>query len=191
MNNRLIFFPVYLLLFLLASGWNNKEDHFKESRYFYFGNPVKFAAVPLDSLPKPLGWINDFENLFSGSQEKVLDSIIKDFEKKTTVEIAIVTLDSNMVDYSDFNDFIVEIHNHWGIGKKYKNNGVVIGISAAYRRIRISNGYGIERILTDVETKSIIDNYILPHFKNGDYFGGTLSGLNSLIGKLNKEYKNQ
>jgi uncharacterized protein len=68
--------------------------------------------------------------------------------------------------------------------KKEKNNGILILISTGHRRIRISNGYGIEKILSDTETKEIIDTIILPEFRNGEYFNGTKKGIIALKDKL-------
>jgi uncharacterized protein len=79
------------------------------------------------------------------------------------------------------------ISNTWGVGVKGKDNGILIGISNGYRRMRIQNGYGIEKIISDEETKEIIDKYFIPYFKNGDYYSGTLTGLTRLIALLNSK----
>lgn len=76
------------------------------------------------------------------------------------------------------------IANNWGVGKKGKNNGILIGISTGLRTIRIQNGYGIEAKLTDAETNKIIEDIILPKFKNGNFFEGTKSGLLALMQKV-------
>jgi uncharacterized membrane protein YgcG len=76
------------------------------------------------------------------------------------------------------------IANNWGIGKKGKNNGILIGISTGLRKIRINNGYGIETKLTDTETKKIINDFILPEFEKGNYFEGTKNGLLALMQKV-------
>ena len=65
-----------------------------------------------------------------------------------------------------------------------KNNGVLIGISATLRKIRISNGDGIKAKLLDVETKEIIDTVIIPEFKKGDYFIALKSTIFELIQKI-------
>ena len=142
-----------------------------------------------DSLPHRVGRINDFEKLFSKKQEKTLDSIIADYENKKAIEICIITIDTTLTTKKNFDDFVLFTHNMWEVGKKVKENGIVIGISTTYRQIRISNGYGIENILTDSETKQIIDNDFIPLFKQGEYYGGTLNGLLALIRKLNENSK--
>lgn len=142
-----------------------------------------------DSLPQPMGYVNDFENLFSGTEEQILDSLIGDFEKRTTIQIALITFDSTMTTADSLDIMTLRIANAWGVGQKEKNNGVVIGISRAYRKMRIQNGYGIEKILTDSETKEIIDTAFIPGFRNANYFDGTLTGLKGLMAILEKRYK--
>lgn len=129
-------------------------------------------------------WVSDFEDMFSIEDEKILDSLINQFEKETTIEIAIVTLDTSWTIKETFDDFVLAIHNYWGVGKKEKKNGILIGICPGYRTIRISNGYGIEGKLTDSETKKIIDNIIVPEFKKGDYFQGIRKALLEIFNEL-------
>jgi uncharacterized protein len=135
-------------------------------------------------IPAPRGWVNDFEHLFTSREEQTLDSLLALFEKQTTNQIALVTLDSNYTSADAFDDFIISLHNAWGVGLKGKNNGIVVGISAQLRRIRISNGVGIEARLSDAATARIIDEIMIPEFKKGAYFTGILNGLTAIIAKL-------
>jgi uncharacterized protein len=133
---------------------------------------------------KALGWTSDFEGIFTQDQIFVLDSIIASFEQETTNEIAIVTIDKSWTTEESFDSLTLTIARNWGVGKKDKNNGILIGISTGLGIIRIQNGYGIETILSDAETKKIIDNIIIPEFKNGNYFEGTKNGLFALMQKI-------
>jgi uncharacterized protein len=139
-----------------------------------------------DNLPKPLNWTNDYENIFSDDEEVKLNQIIADFEKETTVEIAIVTIDTFKVSKEKFNDLSLHIARTWGVGKNEKSNGILIAISKGYRQIRIQNGDGISSILSDDETAKIIRNQIIPYFKKEDYFEGTKAGILKLIELLRK-----
>ena len=103
---------------------------------------------------------------------------------KTTIQIAIVTLDSSYVAEEEFDYFITALGNAWGVGQKNKNNGIMIGVSASLRRIRISNGYGIEAKLSDNETKKIIDEIVLPEFKERNYYTGLKKGLAAIMIKV-------
>jgi uncharacterized protein len=137
-----------------------------------------------DSIPGPIGYTNDFENIFSKKQERYLDSMMRAFEKKTTVQIALITIDTSMVNKADFQDYVFKISNKWGVGQKESNNGVTIGVSRGYRFMRIDIGYGIEKILTDSETKKIIDSFFIPSFRKGLYFEGVIEGLKAIMKKL-------
>ena len=149
----------------------------------------EYQLIFWDSLSQSVQWVNDYEGLFTDEQEKILDSIIADFEQKTTIEICIVTFDTARIARENFEDFILQLHKAWGVGKKIKNNGIVIGISSGYRKMRISNGDGIEKLLDDSETKNIIDNDFIPFFRQANYYGGTLNGLKAIIAKLNEKIK--
>ncbi len=133
---------------------------------------------------KALGWTSDYDHIFSRDQISALDSIITSFEKETTNEIAIVTIESSWTTKESFDSLTLAIANNWGVGKKDKNNGILIGICTGLRIIRIQNGYGIEAKLSDAETKKIIDDFIIPEFKNANYFEGTKKGLLALMQKI-------
>jgi uncharacterized protein len=137
-----------------------------------------------DSLPRAVGFVNDFENILSSKQEKYLDSMIKAFQKKTKVQIAVITVDTSMITRDKFENYVYRIANAWGVGQKHKNNGVTIGLSKGYRFMRIENGYGVRNILSDNETKEIIDSAFIPFFKKGQYFEGIVNGLQAIMKKL-------
>lgn len=132
-------------------------------------------------LPKPHNWTNDYEGLFTKGQEKELNDIITGFERETSAEIAIVTINTAKVADENFEALSLHIAKTWGIGKRGKDNGILIAISKGYRRMRIQNGNGIAKIMTNDETGEIIDRYFVPYFREGDYYKGTLEVLKRLI----------
>ena len=144
----------------------------------------KYRKLFWDSLPQPVAYTNDYAWLFSTTQRNQLNDVIAGFEKKTTVEICIVTLDTFCVSAENFEALSLHIANTWHIGKRDKNNGILICINPFYRKVRIENGYGIEKYLTDQETKEIIDTALIPEYKKGAFFKGTLNALNAIISKL-------
>ena len=137
-----------------------------------------------DNIPDLTGYVNDYEKNFTDNQKIILDSLIRAFEKQTTIEIVILTLDSSQTTAIDFNDLTLKIAKKWGIGKKNKDNGILIALSSSLRTIRIQNGYGIEKVLTNEDTQKIIDIYCIPQFKKGDYFLGTKQCILAIIDKL-------
>lgn len=143
-----------------------------------------FREVYWNNLPKPKGWINDYERVFSEDEERKLDSVISKFEKETSVEIAVVTIDTIKVAKEKFDDLSLHIAKTWGIGKRVKDNGILIALSKGYKRIRIQNGNGITKIISDEQTKEIIEDDFIPEFKKDNYYKGVLEGINKIIDYL-------
>ncbi|GAC1592960.1 MAG: hypothetical protein NVS3B19_14830 [Ginsengibacter sp.] len=143
----------------------------------------------LDSLPDPTGLTSDFENIFKKEEIVRLDSLIKDYEKKTTVEFCIVTMDTMQINKEHFGELPQLIEHSWGIGKKNLENGIVICLSVGYRAIRIYAGKGIQDYLDSKETSQIIQKNILPAFKKEHYFDGTMSGLIAIIETLDRKMR--
>lgn len=136
------------------------------------------------AFPSPRGNVNDFVELFTEIEARQLDSMIKHHELETGNQIAIVIIDSNLLGDRDIEQYFTALGNNWGVGQKNRNNGVIIGIVPFLRKITIRTGHGIERIMTDTETKAIIDSNILPHFKDAQYFEGVKAGLTAIFEQL-------
>lgn len=136
------------------------------------------------SIPPSKGFVNDLEDIYTPEQEDSLTSLIKAYRDSTANEIALVTIAPSMVSDSAFEGYTLRLLRTWGVGQKEKNNGILIAISSGYRRMRIQHGYGIQKVLSDAETKKIIDDYFLPFFKKGKMFDGTYNGLKAIINKV-------
>ncbi len=141
-----------------------------------------------DTLPAAVGWVNDFEGLYDRTEEDSLERILQHFEKKTSIEIAIVTVDSNMVSADKFNEFAYRLLKIWGIGKITKSNGMVICICKDYKSVYICTDFGLDNYITDYDKYKIVTKSVLPHFKKNYYFIGTLSGLNAILDKINRKW---
>jgi uncharacterized protein len=157
---------------------NSQTEKFpKRDTMFVEVNNVKKPLVPTD-------YVNDYIQLFTQPQISSLDSIIIDYEKKTTNQVAIVTVDSQWIKKDSFESFIQKVFNTWGVGQKDKNNGIVIAICPGYRIIHIENGYGIDKVFTDDQTHHIIQNIIVPAYKKGEYYEGTRNALIEITKKV-------
>ena len=116
-------------------------------------------------------WVFDQENVLTDDQEQVLNELIVNFEKETTNEIAIVTTD-NIGEHEKMVLYAVEFGYQNGIGKKGKDNGLIIVFSSTLRETLITTGLGTEKILKDEICKQIVDNQMVPEFKKENYFEG-------------------
>jgi uncharacterized protein len=131
-------------------------------------------------IPSIVGFVNDFELLFSTAKIDSLTKLIVQLNKELDIQIAVVTLDSTYINPNDFDAYSLIIANEWGVGDAKKDNGILIAVSKSLRKIRINNGNGIERILSDKETTEIIQNAIIPYYKLGNYFEGTIVGIEEI-----------
>jgi uncharacterized protein len=116
-----------------------------------------------------------------------LDSICDAHRKATTNEIAIVSIilkEEYVPAPGDFDSLSVRIMRHWGVGTKEKNNGVGIIISPSLRAVSIRVGYGLEERLTNAECQQIIDDIMIPSFKQGEFFTGTRKALEAMIEEI-------
>ncbi len=122
--------------------------------------------------------VNDFSRIFTQSQRDSLTIKIIQFESKTTNEIAIITLDS--ID-GDIGVYATHLANKIGIGKKDKDNGVLILLVKPLRQVWIGTGYGTEKILTDSVCKVIIDTKMISEFKKGNFYKGIDIAVDEII----------
>ncbi|NJK69648.1 MAG: TPM domain-containing protein [Microcoleus sp. CSU_2_2] len=149
--------------------------------------PLASEAITVKEVPNPRqvygGWVTDRANILSNSTENQLDRMISDLEAKNGSEITVVTVPDTKPSETP-KAFATELFNYWGIGKKGRNNGVLLLISAGERRVQIETGSGIQSILPDAKTVSIIQTEITPRFKQQDFDGGTLAGTKALVNIL-------
>ena len=105
------------------------------------------------------------------------------YEKQTYNELVIVTI-SKTENEIDFDTYALDLSKNWGVGKRGKDNGLVLVISNQLGRIRICTGIGLEKILTDEICDKILQENMISNFKNGEIYTGIKSGINALIEKL-------
>ena len=149
--------------------------------------PVTSQAITVQEVPNPRQvnntWVTDKANILSDSTETQLNQMIADLEAKNGSEIAVVTVPDTKPSATP-KAFATELFNFWGIGKKGKNNGVLLLISSGERRVQIETGSGIQSILPDAKAVGIIETEITPRFKQQDFDGGTLAGTKALVNVL-------
>lgn len=137
-------------------------------------------------IPQPPRLVNDLAGTMSSEQVQQLEEKLLNFDKATSTQITIVTI-RNLGGY-EVAQYAVELANRWGIGRKSKDNGVLIFAAIEDRKVNISTGYGLEGALTDAMCGRIIRNEIIPAFKTGDYYQGFNKGADAVIAATKGEY---
>ncbi len=147
-------------------------------------------ANDFPSRPNPPRLVNDFASIFSKSQSNSLENQLVEFNNETSTQIAIVTVNS-LNGYSA-SDYAYTLAEKWGVGQKGKNNGVLMLIKPKTNDSRgeifIATGYGVEGAVPDAMAKRIIENEIIPHFRNNDYYSGVNAGVQAIIDLTFGEY---
>src|SRR5690554_3611787 len=135
---------------------------------------VGIAGAQIPDPPNPPRLVNDFANLLSSSQRADLESQLVAYDDSTSSQIVVVTV-RELGNY-DISEFSYELGDQWGVGQSGDDNGIVITISDRDRQVFIATGWGIEGYITDVQARRIIDRYMIPYFRQGDYYGGLKEG---------------
>lgn len=136
-------------------------------------------------LPKPAKAVIDFDNLLSQGENNILAKSLLLYQQRTSNLIVILTLGS-LADPETGDQYSIEAaanayFNTWGIGDKEKNNGVLILVVAPLRQLRIEVGRGLESILTNEQCKQIIEQQMVPYFRERDYSKGLLAATQSIM----------
>lgn len=143
------------------------------------------AADP--QFPPLSGRVVDGAGLLDAAAAQRLNAELEAFENASGIQLVVVTL-PDLQGYP-IEDFGYQLGRHWGIGQKGKDNGVLLIVAQAERKVRIEVGYGLEGALTDALSANIINTVILPQFKAGRFEDGIDQGAQAIMAALKGEYE--
>jgi uncharacterized protein len=144
-------------------------------------------AQNIERKPDPPMAVNDYGNFLEPFQREALEQKLRTYNDSTSSAIVIITVP----DLQGYDIPVVSLKylRDWGIGSKDKNNGVLILVSKTDRKARIETGSGMEGVLPDILCKQIIDDKLVPSFKQDDYYGGFNNTVDAIIKAAAGEYK--
>lgn len=154
------------------------------------GTTARAGQMPSPQNPPRL--VNDFANLMRQSDKAALEDSLVRFARHTSTQVTVITV--NDLDGYDIAQYAQEIAEKWGVGQSDKDNGVVIIVkpktSDSRGRAFIGTGYGAEGALPDVTCTRIVNEKMIPHFKDEDYSGGIIAGAVSVMKAMSGEFEN-
>ena len=163
----------------------------KKSIYIFLllvASLTTFAQFP--ERPNPPKAVNDFVGIISPQEVQQLENKLRTFTRETSTAIVVVVV--NDLYGMDRADYTISLAHKWGIGQKGKDNGVLIMIQPTgnqeQRDAFIAVGYGLEGVIPDAIANQIMDNEMIPNFKNGNYYQGIDAAVNVLISVSQGEY---
>jgi uncharacterized protein len=140
--------------------------------------------------PVPPRLVNDFAGMLSQDEINTLEHKLVSFNDSTSTQISIVTVPS-LMGYAKA-DYAQRLAENWGIGQKGLNNGILILVKPkkpdSDGQVFIAQGYGLEGVIPDITCGQIIDNDILPAFREGDYYGGLSNATSTLMALARGEF---
>jgi uncharacterized protein len=134
------------------------------------------------ALPRLTGRVVDEANLLGPAQEAALVAKLQALEERSSRQLVVATVQS--LGGYPIEDYGNRLFRTWQIGQAKANNGALFLIAPNERKVRIEVGYGLEPILTDAFTGLLIQNKVVPAFRNGDFAGGIVTGADALIEQL-------
>lgn len=128
------------------------------------------------------GRVTDQANILSDGEEASISFKLERLEVATQHQMVVATVAS--LEGSEIEPFTTDLANAWGIGRSDFDDGVVVLLAPNERKVRIAVGYGLEDTLTHDLCEEVIENVMLPEFREGDYFTGIDLGVDALIDAL-------
>ena len=137
------------------------------------------AAQAALTFPPLTGRVVDDAHVLSADTQDKLTALLAQEEKQTGNQIVVATLPS--LQGAAIEQYGYQLGRAWGIGQKGKNNGTILIVVPSEHKVRIEVGYGLEGDITDAQSRIIIDEFMLPAFRHGDYDGGVTAGTQAII----------
>jgi uncharacterized protein len=147
--------------------------------------PGRFALCV--TIPeKPDHYVVDLAGIVADSEENRLNGYLQELEQKTNAQMIVLTIDS--LEGDAIENFAITIaHDKWRLGRAGEDNGILLVVSVGDRKYRFEVGYGLEAVLPDSFVGEVGRNYLVPHFKKGDFSGGIFAGSLAVINAVAAE----
>ena len=142
-------------------------------------------ALDVPNPPKN-GYVLDQTQTLTKEEINSMNRMGLELQKKTKAQIAVLLVPT--LDGEDVTDYANRVFRSWGVGQKDTNNGILFLVALKDKQMRIEVGYGLEGAINDAKAGQILDDYTIPHFKQGHIGKGVVNTYAVLVGETAKEY---
>jgi len=153
--------------------------------YILFISLTKLNAqnqIPIPELKRP---VTDLVGVLSDSEIQIIEKKILDLEKEKGSQIAVLIIPTTGEE--SIEEYSMRVVEKWKLGRKGIDDGVLFLIATADRKMRIEVGYGLEGAIPDAKAKQILDDFVKPYFKQGNFYKGIDTGVDLLIKLIRNE----
>ena len=146
---------------------------------FFAALLLALPAAAQQALPALTGRVVDQAGIIDPATETALAVKLERFEERSSDQIVVATVES--LGGEAIEPYANRLFRAWGLGQAGEDNGILLLVAVADRRMRIEVGYGLEGTLTDLHAKLIIENTMVPAFRAGDFSGGIDRAVDDII----------
>ena len=146
---------------------------------------VGTLAVAQLPVPALTGHVVDLTATLQPEQRAAIEQTLTAFEARKGAQLAVLLVETTAPEAIE--PYALRVAEQWKLGRRKIDDGVIVVIAKADRAVRIEVGYGLEGVLTDLSSSRIINETLLPRFKQQDFDGGINAGLGQLIGLIDGE----
>jgi uncharacterized protein len=144
--------------------------------------PSANAQIPIPALESR---VTDLTGTLTAAQQSALEEKLAAFEARKGAQIAVLILPTT--EPEDIAQFGVRLLESWKLGRKDIDDGAALIVAKQDRAVRIEVQYGLEGVLTDALTNRIVNDTIVPLFKEGDFAGGINAGVDQMLKVIDGE----
>lgn len=155
----------------------------------FFTTSCIFAQFTIPEKPSLQTSVYDYGNVLSASEKTQLEEKLVRYSDSTSTQIVVITIES--LKGEDVSQLATKWAQTWGLGQAKEDNGVIVLLAKAEKKIAINPGYGLEDRLTAGIGGTIIRNIIIPEFKAGSYYRGLDKGADALFDVFTGKYKGE
>jgi uncharacterized protein len=137
------------------------------------------APAAAQNFPALTGRVVDQAGILDQSARAALTARLAALEAQNTDQLVVATVSSLQGDAIE--DYAVQLFRTWRLGQAGKNNGVLLLVAPAERKVRIEVGYGLEGTLTDAVARLIIERSVAPRFRANDFAGGIAQATDDIV----------
>jgi uncharacterized protein len=141
--------------------------------------PVALAAL---EVPYLSGRVVDEADLLDGATEERLITSLEQIERQTGAQVVVLTVPT--LEGEVLEDYSLRVAETWGLGRADLDDGLLVLVSRDDRKIRLEVGYGLEANVPDILARRIIDERMVPRFREGDFGGGIEAAVETLGGLI-------
>jgi uncharacterized protein len=142
-------------------------------------------TIPNPQTANSAAFVSNPDGILKGESVQQINQMLGDLRKQNGSEVAVVVV--NSIGLEEIKPFATSLFKEWGIGTAQNSNGLLVLFVMDQKLVTFETGYGLEGVLPDAICKRIQTKSMIPYFKNGDFDGGMIAGVEQIVSTVKGE----